>query len=158
MKAEGKYKEATDEACDKPYKMLCRALGEAGYRHYEISNFAKEGFEAVHNGGYWARRPYVGIGPGAHSFQGNTRSWNSKVLRNWKATTETLSPEDSLIESIMLALRTDKGVDAAFLHENCSQKAIGSLVKNGALVRVGDRYRIPEDHFFVSDEIIRELI
>ena len=58
----------------------------------------------------------------------------------------------------MLALRTDKGIDAAFLHGNCSKEAIGSLVQSGALVQVGDRYRIPEDHFFVSDEIIRELI
>ena len=58
----------------------------------------------------------------------------------------------------MLALRTDKGVDAAFLHGNCRKEDIGRLVKDGALVRMGDRYRIPEDHFFVSDEIIRELI
>jgi coproporphyrinogen III oxidase-like Fe-S oxidoreductase len=58
----------------------------------------------------------------------------------------------------MLSLRTDKGVDAAFLHENCSKEDIGRLERNGALVREGDRYRIPEDHFFVSDEIIRELI
>ena len=138
--------------------MLCQKLGAAGYHHYEISNFAKEGFEAVHNGGYWARRPYVGIGPGAHSFQGNTRSWNSKALRGWKPTTETLTPEDSLIETIMLSLRTDKGVDAAFLHGNCSKEDIGRLLESGALVRTGDRYRIPEDRFFVSDEIIRELI
>ena len=138
--------------------MLCQKLSAAGYRHYEISNFAKDGFDAVHNGGYWARRPYVGIGPGAHSFQGNTRSWNSKVLRDWTPTTETLSAEDALIETVMLALRTDKGVDAAFLHENCSKEDIGRLVKSGALVRTGNRYRIPEDHFFVSDEIIRELI
>jgi coproporphyrinogen III oxidase-like Fe-S oxidoreductase len=62
------------------------------------------------------------------------------------------------VETVMLALRTDKGIDADFLHGNCSMEDIGSLVKNGALVREGDRYRIPEDHFFVSDEIIRELI
>ena len=58
----------------------------------------------------------------------------------------------------MLSLRTDKGVDAAFLHGNCSKEDIGRLLESGALVRTGDRYRIPEDHFFVSDEIIRELI
>ena len=156
--AEGCYEEAGDDLCRRQYDRLCQKLAAAGYRHYEISNFAREGFEAVHNGGYWARRPYVGIGPGAHSFRGNTRSWNSKVLRGWKATTETLSPEDALIETIMLSLRTDKGIDAALLHGNCSKEAIGTLVQNGALVRVGDRYRIPEDHFFVSDEIIRELI
>ena len=156
--AEGRYEEAGDDLCRRQYDTLCQKLAAAGYRHYEISNFAREGFEAVHNGGYWARRPYVGIGPAAHSFQGNTRSWNSKTLRGWKATTETLSPEDSRIETIMLALRTGKGVDADFLHENCRKEDIGRLVREGALVRVEDRFRIPEDHFFVSDEIIRELI
>ena len=100
----------------------------------------------------------MGIGPGAHSFRGSTRSWNSRTPRNWKTTTETLSAEDTLVETIMLALRTDKGIDADFLHGNCSKEDIGKLLENGALVRTGDRYRIPEDHFFVSDEIIRELI
>ena len=158
MVADGRYAEADDTLCRRQYDSLCRKLGAAGYHHYEISNFAKPGFEAVHNGGYWDRRPYVGIGPGAHSFRGNARSWNSKELRGWTATSETLSPEDILVETVMLALRTDKGVDAGFLHGNCSKEDIGRLVGEGALVREGDRYRIPEDHFFVSDEIIRELI
>ena len=158
MVGEGLYQEADDTLCRRQYDMLCQKLKAAGYRHYEISNFAKEGFEAVHNSGYWARRPYVGIGPGAHSFKENVRSWNTKVLRGWTATSETLSPEDSLVETVMLSLRTDKGIDAGFLHENCSKEDIGRLVGNGALVRVGDRYRIPEDRLFVSDEIIRELI
>ena len=158
MAARGEYTEASDTQCRRQYDILCQKMAVAGYRHYEISNFARPGFEAVHNGGYWERRPYVGIGPGAHSFHGSTRSWNSKQLQGWTATTETLSDEDTLVETIMLALRTDKGIDAAFLHDNCSREDIGFLVRNGALVRVDDRYRIPEDHFFVSDEIIRELI
>ena len=158
MVADGRYTEADDALCRRQYDILCQKLAAAGYRHYEISNFAKPGFEAVHNGGYWARRSYAGFGPGAHSFRGSARSWNSKTLRGWTATTETLSPEDMRVETIMLALRTDKGIPADFLHGNCSREDIGSLVENGALVREGDRYRIPEDHFFVSDEIIRELI
>jgi len=158
MVADGRYTEADDALCRRQYDMLCRKLAAAGFRHYEISNFARPGYEAVHNGGYWDRRPYVGIGPGAHSFQGSTRSWNSKSLRNWTRTTETLSAEDALVETVMLSLRTDKGIDAAFLHGNCSKEDIGRLVESGALVRVGNRYRIPEDRFFVSDEIIRELI
>ena len=158
MVADGRYVEADDTLCRRQYDILCQKLSAAGFRHYEISNFARPGFEAIHNGGYWARRPYVGLGPAAHSFQGSTRSWNSKALHGWTSTTETLSAEDALVETIMLALRTDKGIDAAFLHGNCSKEDIGRLERNGALVRVGDRYRIPEDRFFVSDEIIRELI
>ena len=158
MAADGRYVEADDTLCRRQYDILCQKLSAAGFRHYEISNFARPGFEAVHNGGYWARRPYVGLGPAAHSFQGSTRSWNSKELHGWTSTTETLSAEDALVETIMLALRTAKGIDAAFLHGNCSKEDIERLERNGALVRVGNRYRIPEDRFFVSDEIIRELI
>ena len=58
----------------------------------------------------------------------------------------------------MLSLRTDRGIDARLLHENCREEDIGRLVGNGALVREDGRYRIPEEKFFVSDEIIRELI
>ena len=158
MLADGRYTEADDNQCHRQYDILCRKLAAAGYRHYEISNFALPGFEAVHNGGYWSRRPYVGFGPGAHSYHGNTRSWNSKVLRGWESSSETLSEEDALVETLMLALRTDRGIDAEFLHGNCSSEDIGRLVSSGALVREGGRYRIPEDRFFVSDEIIRELI
>ena len=58
----------------------------------------------------------------------------------------------------MLALRTSRGVDAEFLEANCLRDNISRLCAAGALVKEGRRYRIPEDHFFVSDEIIRELI
>ena len=80
MVADGRYVEATDEQCRRLYDILCQSLRLAGYHHYEISNFAKPGFEAVHNSAYWRRVPYVGLGPGAHSLSGNVRSWNSQKL------------------------------------------------------------------------------
>ena len=63
-----KWSEASEELCQRQYQMLCEALRKAGYRHYEISNFAQSGFEARHNSAYWRHVPYVGFGPGAHSF------------------------------------------------------------------------------------------
>ena len=158
MAAEGRYKEASDEDCRRQYDILCRKLSAAGYHHYEISNFALPGYEAVHNGGYWSRHPYVGIGPAAHSFSGRGRSWNAAELEGYARTDEALSVEDEKVETLMLSLRTDRGVDADFLHGNCREKDIARLVDQGALIRVGRRYRIPEDRFFTSDEIIRELI
>ena len=158
MVAEGRYKEASDEACRQQYDLLCRKLGAAGYRHYEISNFALPGFEALHNSGYWNRTPYVGFGPGAHSCRGAVRSWNDASISHFGRTEEPLSDEDVRMETLMLALRTDRGIDAAFLHENCSTSDMERLVAQGALVRSGTRYRIPEDHFFTADEIIRELV
>ena len=67
MVADGRYTEAFDEQCRGQYDTLCRKLAEAGYVHYEISNWARPGREAVHNSAYWRRVPYVGLGPGAHS-------------------------------------------------------------------------------------------
>lgn len=80
MVADGRYVEASEEQCRRQYDILCRCLGQSGYHHYEISNFAKPGFEAVHNSAYWRRAPYIGLGPGAHSLTGNVRSWNSQEL------------------------------------------------------------------------------
>lgn len=154
----GEYEEASDEQCREQYDILCRKLGGAGFKHYEISNFAKPGFEAIHNGGYWARVPYVGLGPSAHSFSGKGRSWNSEEITGYTLTRESLSVEDEKVETLMLSLRTASGADAAFVESNCLRENIDRLVGACALQKVGRRYRIPEDHFFVSDEIIRELI
>ena len=154
----GEYEEAPEELCRRQYDLLCAKLTAAGYTHYEISNFAKPGFEAVHNGGYWARKPYVGLGPSAHSFSGRGRSWNEAVLDHYGHSSEALSVEDEKVETLMLGLRTAKGVDGEFLLANCPETNVNRMLEAGALVKIGRRYRIPEDHFFVSDEIIRELI
>ena len=187
MVADGRYVEATDEQCRRQYDILCQSLRLAGYHHYEISNFAKPGFEAVHNSAYWRRVPYVGLGPGAHSLSGNVRSWNSQELPhrqpgealscnphlpscqtsdrnpNGKLVTysrsfETLSPEDIRVEKIMLSLRTDKGLEATELYSLADRTVIDTLLSEGALELHGTRIRIPEDRLFTSDEIIRELI
>ncbi len=182
MVSDGRYVEASDEQCHRQYDLLCRTLKQSGYHHYEISNFAKPGFEAVHNSAYWRRVPYIGLGPGAHSLIGDVRSWNSQVLPHrtfdcdpitsgflkssgnpdnlttYSKTFETLSPEDIRVEKIMLSLRTDKGLEATELYSLAERSAVDSLLMEGALEQSGSRIRIPESHLFVSDEIIRELI
>lgn len=195
MVADGRYVEASEEQCRRQYDILCRCLGRSGYHHYEISNFAKPGFEAVHNSAYWRRAPYIGLGPGAHSLTGNVRSWNSQELphrqqdetsscnpdrisscntdstscqtssRNpsgklatYSRNFETLSPEDIRVERIMLSLRTDKGLKATELYSLTDSTVVDALLSEGALERQGASIRIPEDHLFTSDEIIRELI
>lgn len=195
MEADGRYVEASEEQCRRQYDILCRCLGQSGYHHYEISNFAKPGFEAVHNSAYWRRAPYIGLGPGAHSLTGNVRSWNSQELphrqqdetsscnpdrisscnpdstscqtssRNpsgklatYSRNFETLSPEDIRVERIMLSLRTDKGLKATELYSLTDSTVVDALLSEGALERQGASIRIPEDHLFTSDEIVRELI
>lgn len=165
--ADGRYIEASDEQCRHQYDVLCQTLRQAGYHHYEISNFAKPGFEAVHNSAYWSRVPYIGLGPGAHSLTGDIRSWNSQELPHrspdgslatYSRTSETLSPEDIRVERIMLSLRTDKGLEAAELYSLTDRAVINSLLSEGALEKQGGSIRIPESRLFTSDEIIRELI
>ena len=167
MVADGRYAEASDEQCRRQYDMLCRTLSRAGYHHYEISNFSRPGFEAVHNSAYWRRAPYVGLGPGAHSFDGDVRSWNSRTLprRNpsgaletYSRNSETLTSEDIRVERIMLSLRTDLGLEAAELYSLTDKGVVDALLDEGALERTGERIRIPENRFFTSDEIIRELV
>ncbi|HBN01015.1 MAG TPA: hypothetical protein DD383_00015, partial [Rikenellaceae bacterium] len=183
MVTDGRYVEASDEQCRRQYDVLRRCLRQSGYHHYEISNFAKPGFEAVHNSAYWRRVPYIGFGPGAHSFSGNVRSWNSQELPHRTSTakldnepnkntdgslgrnlttysrnSETLSPEDIRVERIMLSLRTDKGLETTELYSLADRSVIDSLLSEGALEVCGARIRIPEDRLFTSDEIIRELI
>ena len=201
------FVEAPDELCRRQYDMLCSALRDAGYAHYEISNFARPGFQARHNSAYWRRAPYVGLGPGAHSFMvakeapegissGKTvaarglvngrgplackdsgrdegcgatgsfsdelpsgavceiRSWNSES-ENYTSECEVRGTEDILTEKLMLPLRTACGVEAEALAGN---PAAERLLEEGALVRAEGRIRIPEDHFFVCDDIIRQLI
>lgn len=167
MLADGRYVEASDEQCRHQYDILCRVLKRSGYRHYEISNFAKPGFEAVHNSAYWRRVPYVGLGPGAHSLSGNVRSWNGRTLprripdgdlTTYSRSFETLSPEDIRVERLMLSLRTDKGLEATELYSLADCAAIASLLDAGALENYGSRIRIPEDRLFTSDGILRGLI
>lgn len=167
MVADGRYVEASEEQCRRQYDILCRCLGRSGYHHYEISNFAKPGFEAVHNSAYWRRAPYIGLGPGAHSLTGNVRSWNSQELPHrspdgssatYSRTSETLSPEDIRVERIMLSLRTDKGLKATELYSLTDSTVVDALLSEGALERQGGSIRIPESRLFTSDEILRELI
>lgn len=167
MVADGRYVEASEEQCRRQYDILCRCLGRSGYHHYEISNFAKPGFEAVHNSAYWRRAPYIGLGPGAHSLTGNVRSWNSQELPHrspdgssatYSRTSETLSPEDIRVERIMLSLRTDKGLEATELYSLTDSTVVDALLSEGALERQGASIRIPESRLFTSDEILRELI
>ena len=162
MVSDGRYREAGEEQCRLQYELLCTRLAAAGFKHYEISNFARPGFEALHNSAYWVRLPYVGLGPGAHSFDGvRTRSWNSEGLTDWSRSDEVLSDEDERTETLMLGLRTADGLPEEWLRDNCDPAVLDSLLDEGSLARAGcphGHIRIPESHFFISDSIISELI
>ena len=166
--ARGECTEASDEDCSRQYRTLCGKLREGGYNHYEISNFAIPGKEAVHNSAYWNRTPYVGLGPGAHSLTirddgQQVRSWNTQVLpargKTYSREMEVLSDEDIRVERIMLGLRTSAGLPADELSLLAGKDALEKQVSAGCLAIGPDgRARIPEERFFVSDEIIGSLV
>jgi oxygen-independent coproporphyrinogen-3 oxidase len=166
----GQWSEASEELCSKQYEMLCGRLREAGYHHYEISNFAQPGYEAVHNSAYWTHKPYVGLGPGAHSYMSNVRQWNEPDLVKYVEAagngdfskvqgSEVLTPEQLVMEKVMLGLRTAKGVSEELLRANCDVAQVDEALKCGNLVVLPDgMVRIPEDRFFISDSIISSII
>ena len=164
--AKGRYTEASEEACRRQYDRLCERMARSGFHHYEVSNFARPGFEAVHNSAYWRRIPYLGLGPGAHSAYArnpeegvNLRVWNSCEPVHWKeAGREMLSPEQILEETLMLGLRTSRGLPENWMRAHCDTRALERLLAAGALEKGPEgTIRIAEHHFFVSDEIIAEL-
>ena len=164
----GECAEASDEACALQYSMLCTKLRAAGFNHYEVSNFALPGHEAVHNSAYWNRTPYTGLGPGAHSLTirddgQQVRSWNTQVLpargKTYSREMEVLSDEDIRVEKIMLGLRTSAGLPADELSLLAGKDALEKQTAAGCLTIGPDgRARIPEERFFVSDEIIGSLV
>ena len=166
MVEKGLFEEAPDELCEHQYLMLCETLAQAGYNHYEISNFALPGYEAVHNSAYWKHVPYAGFGPGAHSFTGGRiRKWNRPDLHAYIEDPlsvqeyETLDDGQLALEKIMLALRTSEGISELYLKEFCDHDSLSDALENGNLVRTPfGRVRIPENRFFVSDGIISDIV
>lgn len=172
LMAKGSWNEASEELCAAQYARLCEVLGTAGYNHYEISNFSLPGFEAVHNSAYWRHVPYIGLGPGAHSYLTGgsfVRKWNEPdLMRYFDAVTakdlsivqgsEILDDEQIALEKVMLALRTSEGISESYLMANCQTSAVEAALAEGNLVRTSDsRIRIPENRFFISDAVISSL-
>ena len=170
MISKGMCAEAPEEECRRQYEKLCRVLQQAGYEHYEISNFAMPGYQAKHNSAYWKHVPYVGLGPGAHSFLDGKRLWNADDLSAYLKAgsnggfseirgSETLDQEQKKIEKMMLGLRTAAGVEEEFLRDSCTGAVLAEALANGNLEALGNgMVRIPEDRFFISDNIISSII
>ncbi len=154
------------------FERLMARAGEAGFEHYEISNFAKPGFRARHNSSYWLGEPYLGVGPAAHSFNKNSRQWNiannavyiKNLLEN-KIPFESESLTKTMIynEYILTRLRTVWGCKLDEID------AIGSLYKNHFLLTVqtyltdttvifdDEKYLLSNSGKFIADRISMEL-
>jgi oxygen-independent coproporphyrinogen-3 oxidase len=162
-----------DETVWAQYNSLIDKLGQAGYEHYEISNFAKAGHYSRHNSNYWMGAKYLGIGPSAHSYNISHRFNNkadislyiSKIVQNKSAVTkEKLSPEDNYNEFIMVRLRTMWGIDLREVKFNFGyelhdylEKQCRQWIKSGHLAMQGQVLKLTRKGMFLSDSIFADL-
>lgn len=157
-----------DDMSQLHFEIVHSMLIDAGYEHYEVSNFAREGFRARHNSGYWSGMHYIGVGPSAHSFDGVSRQWNVSsnklYLEGVMAETELLSDQDRSHEYIMTRLRRADGIDLNEFGATFGGEMLSELKANarrfevsGDLLVSGGRMAIPSARFLISDYIISEL-
>ena len=134
------------------YHEAIRMLAAAGYEHYELSNFAKPGRESRHNVNCWLRKPYIGLGLGAHSFDGGRRWCNTPDMRRYlsaialREDIEVLSTSDAMAETMILGLRMTKGVSLHDFHKSfgvhltdCYGSELEMLISRGLLQKSADR-------------------
>ncbi len=135
--AKGKTPEPKSEQAAEQFEILVETLCSNGFEHYEISNFAKPGHYAVHNTNYWNGAHYLGIGPSAHSFNGQSRQWNvannSLYCKGIFAgdpvhEVEILSREDQVNEMILTGLRTMWGMNLDKFRQKFGQNALDGLI------------------------------
>jgi oxygen-independent coproporphyrinogen-3 oxidase len=153
------------------YDTACSVLGEAGYQHYEISNWAKPGYASRHNLKYWRREPYLGFGAGAHSFSGTERWANAHDAAGYvNAVTagrlpveqvEKLTPESALEEELFLGLRQLEGIDVGRIERRYGvslDSRFARLRSAGLIEREGNLVRLAPGRVSVSNEVFVELM
>lgn len=155
------------------FHLLCTWLEEAGFEHYELSNFAKPGFRSRHNSSYWQGKPYLGLGPSAHSFDGASRQWNiannaqylqSITAGNIPFEKETLTTTQQLNEYLMTALRTIEGISMGTINERWGEAAAGSVLMRAKkhidinhLALNNDTLGLTREGKFLADGIASDL-
>jgi len=170
MLERGEVKEVDEELSRQMYYRLMDALKEAGFEHYEISNWGKPGLHSRHNSSYWNQTPYIGLGAAAHSFDGQNRQWNVADIRQYMegiekgepcVEHEILTPDNHYNEIVMTALRTSEGLSLEKLStayaDYCLRQA-KRFVDDGLLLLDNQKLRLTRKGLFVSDMVMAELM
>lgn len=170
----GEISETDDNTSLAMYDMLINKLVEAGYEHYEISNFARPGRRSRHNGSYWKGIPYIGIGAGAHSYDLKTRRWNVcnlvEYIKAMESGTdcydyEIIDDNTRFNETVMTSLRTVDGLDIRIISEQfgkdkaaCLLDSAGRQIKNGTLAYTDGILRLTRKGLYISNMVISDLM
>ena len=175
---QGKALPVNEEDAIRDYDILCQKMTQAGFLHYEISNFCRPGMHSRHNSNYWFGIPYAGFGPSAHSYDGVSRQWNGSSLDRYLecfasphpvrdallAEKESLTPEQIYDEYVMLRLRTMWGIDLNEVRQkmgerfsdHCERQA-RPLVEQGRLSLRQDLLFLTDEQMLFADGIAEEL-
>lgn len=171
--AAGKLKNISDDQSATQLEMLVDLLEKAGYHQYEVSNFCRPGFESKHNSSYWKRKFYLGVGPGAHSYNGSSRQFNVRnnhlYLQSLKRNIipfeiENLSGSDQINDYLMTTLRTTWGTDLKVLSEEFGYDVlkahkgyIASLLSTGLAIVENDFLILTKRGKMMADKIASDL-
>jgi oxygen-independent coproporphyrinogen-3 oxidase len=174
MRKAGKIQPVDEETSNCMFSLLIENLTKNGFTHYEISNFARDGWFSRHNLSYWQGKDYLGLGPAAHSFTRQERSWNPASLKRYIEAmasgtlyreTESLSKEERYNEFILTGLRTVWGVDLQLLEKRFGQELRRYAIDNaqkfidaGLLTVEKNVLKLSREGLFISDGIMSELM
>lgn len=162
-----------EESAAEHFEILMDVMKQNEYIHYEISNFCKENFYSKHNSSYWNQEKYLGLGPSAHSYDRNTRHWNTSSVKTYKLhlekgilpyTSETLTDIDKYNEYILTRLRTIWGIDPNKIYDlfgetrySTFKKAADHFCEEGLLFKNSNTYTLSENGKLFADKIICDL-
>jgi oxygen-independent coproporphyrinogen-3 oxidase len=145
------------------YDLACEVLSRSGYEHYEVSNWSRPGKRSIHNLGYWERRPYLGLGAGAHSYREGVRWWNVRPPQQYRAMvaggqrpiggSERLTEEERRTERLLLGLRVVDGVPQSWVDAERS----AMFEERGLLTRVAGRVALTERGLFLANDVVAAL-
>jgi oxygen-independent coproporphyrinogen-3 oxidase len=174
MLKKGALKPITEQNSVNQFNALINWAKANGFEHYEISNFAKTGYYSKHNTSYWQQEKYLGIGPSAHSYSINTRSWNVANLGKYLAgiekgqpyfESETLSEIDKYNEFLMTWMRTRWGVNLKKVSEIFGShkeknlvQALQPFIKSGSVYLKNENVILSDEGVFISDLILADLM
>lgn len=168
----GEIEDLSEEKSIQQFKIVMNRLGSNRYHQYEISNYALEGYQSKHNSSYWYQKPYLGIGPSAHSFYESKRTFNIssiskyiKLLGEGKDyfEVEELTEKEFFNEFIMTRLRTSKGLDRRDLEivfpkfVDAFKEKTSNYLRGGQLAFFGDEYRLTPEGKLMADYITSEF-
>jgi len=167
--ARGLMHEVDEAVSEREFALVHDMLTAAGYEHYEVSNFALPGCRARHNSAYWTGERYLGIGAGAHSFDGAERRWCTSTVEQYaecdfRYQSELLSDREMYDEYVMTSLRRIEGIDTEYVAERFGRGRAEAMIAaaarwqaSGDMIIGQGRMRIPPDRFLISDAVIESL-